>query len=100
MPEEVDQALRIRFPEKLKVFDVRLPPGSLTSMDQEYIKEKEEKIKEWMADKQHRRSIKAALCAANAVVLMGLTAGLAILWINELHRANGQHRGCPNQPPR
>lgn len=57
-------------------------------MEQEQLKKWEEKAQGWMADKQHRRCVKAALCAANAVVLMGLTAGLAILWMNELHRAN------------
>lgn len=57
-------------------------------MEQEQWKKIEEKAQGWIADKQHRRCVKAALCAANAVVLMGLTAGLAILWINELHRAN------------
>lgn len=56
-------------------------------MEQEQLKKLEEKAQCWMADKQHRRCVKAALCAANAVVLMGLTAGLAILWMNELHRA-------------
>ena len=59
-------------------------------MDQEQIKEAEEKVEQWMADKHHRRCMKAAVCAANAVILMGLTAGLAILWINELRRANGK----------
>lgn len=57
-------------------------------MEQEQLKKAEEKVQSWMADKQHRRCVKAALCAANAVVLLGLTAGLALLWINELHRAN------------
>ena len=69
-------------------------------MDQEKLQETEEKVKAWMADKQHRRCIKAALCAANAVVLTGLTAGLALLWINELRRANGKchcSKDCPPQ---
>lgn len=48
-------------------------------MDQEQIKETEEKVEQWMADKHHRRCVKAAMCTANAVVLLGLTAGLAIL---------------------
>ena len=30
----------------------------------------------------------------NAVILLGLTAGLAILWVNELRRANGRHHCC------
>jgi hypothetical protein len=65
-------------------------------MDQEQIKETEEKVEQWMADKHHRRCVKAAICAANAVVLLGLTAGLAILWVNELRRANGRMGCCRN----
>lgn len=63
-------------------------------MDQEKIKEAEEKVRNWVADKQHRRCMKAAMCAANAVVLLGLTAGLTLLWVNELRRANCRHRCC------
>jgi hypothetical protein len=61
-------------------------------MDHEQIKEAEVKVEQWMADKHHRRCMKAAICAANAVILMGLTAGLTLLWINELRRANGKCR--------
>ena len=61
-------------------------------MDQEQIKEAEQKVEQWMADKHHRRCMKAAICAANAVILMGLTAGLTLLWINELRWANGKSR--------
>ena len=67
-------------------------------MDQEQIKEAEVKVEQWMADKHHRHCVKAAMCAANAVILLGLTAGLAILWINELRRANGRmHCGRPDE---
>ena len=68
-------------------------------MDQEQIKEAEVKVEQWLADQHHRHCVKAAMCAANAVILLGLTAGLAILWINELRRANAQHRCCSNTPP-
>ena len=64
-----------------------------TSMDQEKIQETEEKVKNWLADKQHRRCCKAAMYAANAVILLGLTAGLSLLWINELRKA-GRHDCC------
>lgn len=57
-------------------------------MIQEQIKQTEEKVQHWLADKQHRRCVKVAICAANAVVMLGLTAGLALLWVNELRRAN------------
>lgn len=63
-------------------------PVVTLGMEQEQLKKIEEKVQCWIADKQHRRCVKVAICAANAVVLLGLTAGLAILWINELHRAN------------
>lgn len=58
-------------------------------MNQEQMKQAEEKVQHWMADKNHRRCMKVAMCAANAVVLIGLTAGLTLLWVNELRRANG-----------
>ena len=80
-------------PESLKVFDLQGTMRNHTCMDQEQIKEAEAKVERWMADKTHRRCLKAAMCAANAVVLMGLTAGLALLWINELRRSNGR-LGC------
>lgn len=80
--------------EKLKVIELEAGAGSHRCMDQEQIKKTEEKVKEWMADKQHRRCAKVALCAANAVVLMGLTAGVALLWMNELRRANRHHQWC------
>ena len=65
-------------------------------MDTETIKEKVtdagQKVQHWMEDKSNRRCFKAALCAANAVVLSGLTIGLSMLWINELRRANMQQK--------
>ena len=64
-----------------------------TCMDQEKIPETEEKVKNWLADKPHRRCCKAAMYAANAVILLGLTAGLSLLWINELRKA-GRHDCC------
>lgn len=67
-------------------------------MDHEQLKQSEEKIEHWLADKQHRHCVKAAMYAANAVIIMGLTAGLAILWINELHRANKQRHCDKNHP--
>ena len=77
---------------KMKAFRSRTPASA------EQIKEAEQKVEQWMADKHHRRCMKAAICAANAVILMGLTAGLAILWINELRRANGRmHCGRPDE---
>lgn len=66
-------------------------------MDQETIINAEEKMKNWMADKNHRRCCKAALCAANAVILMGLTAGLALLWMNELRKASHHHCCRPDK---
>ena len=65
-------------------------------MDQEKIEETKEKVENWLADKQHRRCCKVAMCAANAVVLLGLTMGLTLLWINELRRANGHTHCCRN----
>ncbi len=61
-------------------------------MDKDTIKEAGDAVRHWMDDKQHRRCCKVAMCAANAVVLMGLTAGLTLLWLNELRRAN--HHRC------
>ena len=61
-------------------------------MDQEQIKQAEAKVEQWLADKHHRRCCKAALVAANAVILAGLTFGLSILWINELRKADSCHR--------
>ena len=72
------------------VFKNRTGREHHTRMDQEQIKEAEVKVEQWLADKHHRHCVKAAMCAANAVILMGLTAGLAILWINELRRANSK----------
>ena len=68
-------------------------------MDQEQIKEAGAKVEQWMADKQHRRCMKVAFCAANAVILMGLTAGLALLWMNELRRAHCHTGCCKGQVP-
>lgn len=68
-------------------------------MDQEQIKEAGAKVEQWMADKQHRRCMKVAFCAANAVILMGLTAGLTLLWINELRRGHCRANCCKNQAP-
>lgn len=68
-------------------------------MDQEQIKEAEAKVEQWMADKQHRRCMKAAFCAANAVILMGLTAGLTLLWINELRRSRCHTNCCKGHTP-
>lgn len=65
-------------------------------MDQEKIQEAEEKVKHWLADKEHRRCCKVAMCAANAVILLGLTAGLTLLWINELRKSG--HRHCCQAP--
>ena len=64
-----------------------------TCMDQEKIQETEEKVKNWLADKQHRRCCKAAMYAANTVILIGLTAGLTLLLVNELRKA-GRHHCC------
>lgn len=63
-------------------------------MDQETIKETGEKVKHWLEDKQHRRCCKVALCAANAVVLMGLTVGVTLLWMNVLYRSRMHHHCC------
>lgn len=64
------------------------------TMDQDKLQETKEKVQDWLADKQHRRCCKAALCAANAVILMGLTAGLTLLWINELRKGGHRHSCC------
>lgn len=73
-----------------------IEPSGVTSghtcMDQEQIKQAEAKVEQWLADKHHRRCCKAALVAANAVILAGLTFGLSILWINELRKAGSCHR--------
>lgn len=66
--------------------------AGLNGMDQEKIEATKEKVENWLADKQHRRCCKVAMCAANAVVLLGLTMGLTMLWVNELRRANIYHR--------
>ncbi len=64
---------------------------SPTCMDQEKLDEAKEKVQDWLADKNHRKCCKVALCAANAVILMGLTAGLTLLWMNELYK---KHHHC------
>lgn len=70
-------------------------------MEREMIKEKVEeagqKVQHWMEDKNNRRCCKMALGAANAVILMGLTIGLTLLWVNELRRANMRTKLVDNQ---
>lgn len=70
------------------------------SMDTETIKEKVadagQKVQHWMEDKHNRRCCKVAMGAANAVVLLGLTVGLTLLWVNELRRSN-HHHCCRNK---
>lgn len=68
--------------------------GGRSSMDTEKIKETGEKVQHWLQDKQHRRCCKVAMCAANAVVLAGLTLGVTLLWMNELRRAQVHRRCC------
>lgn len=82
--------------EEINVFAQIGPSAGHTSMDQEKIEETKEKVENWLADKQHRRCCKVAMCAANAVVLLGLTMGLTLLWVNELRRANGHNHCCRN----
>ena len=77
----------------LKVIELLLLVARHTCMDQEKIQETEEKVKNWLADKQHRKCCKAAMYAANTVILIGLTAGLTLLWVNELRKA-GRHNCC------
>ncbi|MBQ3240253.1 MAG: hypothetical protein IJB00_03615 [Akkermansia sp.] len=67
-------------------------------MDTESIKEKVadagQQVRHWMEDKHNRRCCKVAMGAANAVVLLGLTVGLTLLWVNELRRGNHRHHCC------
>ena len=52
---------------------------SHSCMDQERIQEVEESVRNWLADRHHRRCCKLAMGIANGVMLMGLTAGMAML---------------------
>lgn len=67
-------------------------------MDTESIKEKVadagQKVQHWMEDKHNRRCCKVAMGAANAVVLLGLTVGLTLLWVNELRCGNNRRHCC------
>ena len=69
------------------------------TMDQDKLQETKEKVENWLADKQHRRCCKVAMCAANAVILLGLTMGLTLLWVNELRRGNCRHHCCRGNTP-
>ena len=47
-----------------------------------------------MADSHHRRCCKIALGIANGVMLMGLTAGMAMLCLLELRKMRCHHHCC------
>lgn len=70
---------------------------SHSCMDQERIQEVEESVRNWLADRHHRRCCKLAMGIANGVMLMGLTAGMAMLCLLELRKARYGHCHC-HQP--
>lgn len=55
-------------------------------MDREKIQETEDSVRNWLADSHHRRCCKLALGIANGVMLLGLTAGMAMLCLMELRK--------------
>lgn len=63
-------------------------------MDREKLQEAEDSVRNWMADSHHRRCCKIALGIANGVMLMGLTAGMAMLCLLELRKMRYHHHCC------
>lgn len=63
-------------------------------MDREKLQEAEDSVRNWMADSHHRRCCKIALGIANGVMLMGLTAGMAMLCLLELRKMRCHHHCC------
>lgn len=68
--------------------------SGLSCMDREKIHEAEEGVRNWLADSHHRRCCKLALGIANGVMLMGLTAGMAMLCLLELRKMRCCHNHC------
>ena len=66
-------------------------------MDREMIQEAEEGVRNWLADRHHRRCCKLLIGVANGVMLMGLTAGMAMLCLMELRKARCCHQRCCRQ---
>lgn len=62
-----------------------------TCMDPEKIQQTEDAVKQWLADSRHRKCCKMALGIANGVMLLGLTAGMAMLCLLELRKARCGH---------
>lgn len=79
---------------RIKVFELMGEMSGHISMDQEKIHEAEEGVRHWLADGHHRRCCRLALGVANAVMLMGLTAGMAMLCLMELRKARCCHKHC------
>ncbi len=63
-------------------------------MDREKLQETGENVRNWLADSHHRRCCKMALGIANGVMLLGLTAGMAMLCLMELRKARCCHHHC------
>ena len=63
-------------------------------MDREKIQEAEEGVRHWLADDRHRKCCKLVLGIANGVMLLGLTAGMAMLCLMELRKARCGHCHC------
>lgn len=66
-------------------------------MDLEKIEQKEQEVRNWLADDRHRKCCKMVMSIANGVMLMGLTAGMAMLCLLELRKMHHHHHCCkPN----
>ncbi|MBR2125928.1 MAG: hypothetical protein IJ943_04265 [Akkermansia sp.] len=66
-------------------------------MDLEKIEQKEQEVRSWLADDRHRKCCKMVMSIANGVMLMGLTAGMAMLCLLELRKMHHHHHCCkPN----
>ena len=63
-------------------------------MDLEKIEQKEQEVRNWLADDHHRRCCKMVISIANGVMLMGLTAGMAMLCLMELRKMRCHHHCC------
>ena len=63
-------------------------------MDLEKIEQKEQEVRSWLADDRHRKCCKMVMSIANGVMLMGLTAGMAMLCLLELRKMRCCHNHC------
>lgn len=73
---------------------LRRKAGILICMNPEKIQDAGENVRQWLADSHHRRCCKMALGIANGVMLLGLTAGMAMLCLMELRKARCHHHCC------